>query len=138
MPHFLRRSGAASAVAAAACALTLVGASSAYAAGVNGSAADARFTGSYYVTRTAVKVNGKLTDLGSHDGGSAVWLRMSSDADPEGTNTPILQLDGKGSTQIPTTYYPFPGRFLSGSLTVCSWARGDWKCAAPISIYQTN
>ncbi|MFJ8648927.1 hypothetical protein ACIRNI_22745 [Streptomyces sp. NPDC093546] len=114
--------------------LAFAASSSAHAAGVDASARDARFTGSYYVGSTGVKINGSLTDLGSYSGSSAVYLKINT---TEGsTNSRVVEAANGTKKWIPGTLtYPFPGTFLSGSITACSWA-GSWSCGTPIAIYR--
>ncbi|GAA0473566.1 hypothetical protein ACFQ2B_38030 [Streptomyces stramineus] len=139
MSRLFRRSGTAAAVIAAASSLTLLAATGAHAVGVTAHSADARFTGSYYVTNTAVKVNGTLKDLGSHKKGSAVYLAVRTTT--TSYNTPVISLDGKGSKTIPTTYFDYAGTFLSGTITACSYENqtnggSAWRCGAGVGVYK--
>jgi hypothetical protein len=114
--------------------LAFAASGSAHAASANASARDARFTGSYYVGNTAVKINGSLTDLRIYSGSSVLYLKINT---TEGsTNTPVVEAANGTTKWIPGTLtYPFPGTFLSGSITACSWA-GSWSCGTPVAIYK--
>ncbi|WP_439675547.1 hypothetical protein [Embleya sp. MST-111070] len=130
---WLSRAVKTSAVMAAAGALTVVGTGAAHAVGVNASSVDARFTGSYFITNSAVKVNGTLKDFGNSSGQSAVYVNIHS---TEGNvNYQLEPVNNGKSKTYPTLYNNYGGTFLSGTITVCSWA-GSWKCGTAVGIYK--
>ncbi len=124
-----------SGLVAAAGVLTLLGTGVAHAVGVSASAPDARFTGSYYITNTAVKINGTLQDFGAFSGGAGVYVNVHS---TEGDiNWTAVEVGDGGNKTIGTRYAYYGGTFLSANITACSYASsGAWKCGTPVAIYK--
>ncbi|MEU1375355.1 hypothetical protein ABZ442_17085 [Streptomyces triculaminicus] len=130
--------GRTAAVAATVGALALTATGTAHAVGVNASSADARFTGSYYVTNEKVKIYGTLKDFGAHRGQSQAFVRIKS---TEGNyNHKLSPAVDNRTSRTYTDAAPYGGTFLSGTLTVCSWVNSGggsvWKCGTPVGIYK--
>ncbi|MEV4436918.1 hypothetical protein [Streptomyces sp. NPDC049585] len=130
--------GRTAAVAATVGALALTATGTAHAVGANASSADARFTGSYYVTNEKVKVYGTLKDFGAHRGQSQAFVAIQSSEGPYNYYLDPAVNNGKSHTY--NVAAPYGGVFISGTITVCSWvnSRGGsvWKCGTPVGIYK--
>lgn len=103
---------------------------------VSPSSADATYSGSIVVGSGKVKANGTIRDTGFHRGESELWISVTT---TEGTyNNPFATVGNNKNYTFATRELTYPGTFLSGKATLCSWKNSGsssvWACGSPKSI----
>ncbi|TQM78213.1 hypothetical protein FHX81_0473 [Saccharothrix saharensis] len=97
---------------------------------------DGYYNGSVVVGTNVVKANGSIADTGFHRSSSALYIKITSSA---GTyNLPFVTVGNNSSFVFPTREAKFPGTFIRGTATMCSWMNSGsssvWSCGTPQSI----
>jgi hypothetical protein len=88
------------------------------------------------VSANRVKANGSIADTGFHRSSSALYINIRSSS---GTYNISFATVGNGDSYVfATRNKTFPGTFISGTATMCSWrnsgAGSVWACGSPESI----
>ncbi|MGW4111198.1 hypothetical protein ACWEFJ_09995 [Actinosynnema sp. NPDC004786] len=97
---------------------------------------DGYYNGSVVVGTNVVKANGSIADTGFHRSSSALYINIRSSS---GTyNIPFATVGNGDAYVFATRQKAFPGTFISGTATMCSWRNSGtgsvWACGTPQSI----
>ncbi|MFI2352988.1 hypothetical protein ACH492_39685 [Streptomyces sp. NPDC019443] len=98
---------------------------------------DGDYSGSIVVETGVVKANGTIEDTGFHRGSSALYINITSTT---GTyNIPFATVGNNTAYTFATRQKSFPGTFISGKATLCSWKNSGssgstWSCGASKTI----
>ncbi|GAB2845489.1 hypothetical protein [Lentzea nigeriaca] len=97
---------------------------------------DGYYDGSVVVSKNDVTANGHIEDTGFHRKESALYINITSSA---GTyNIPFVTVGNNKGFTFPNRHKTFPGTFIRGTATMCSWKnKGSgsvWDCGTPQSL----
>lgn len=130
--RLLKSLGVAMAATAAASAMVSPASASAQQA-VTLSSSDGNYSGSVVVGSQAVKANGFIEDTGFYRGSSALYINVTTTTG--NYNILFATVNNGASYTFATRTKTFPGTFISGKATMCSWnSSGVWACGASKSV----